>query len=255
METIHFPIPYFIILYILIALVAVCVCILANVIICCILILRWKKEILREHSINHEYHEVIDPIYEAVCTATVADSNHSGTQVRLENNDAYKNMKLKETSHASLGIDIENNEAYIHITSELNVLQMEHNKSYQVAPFNFNNPVIPEGLTTTYTQECYETQSVCNYENIPQTTSERANVLTFQNDQEVEFQNLEQPIPLCTESVDMNNSATNYYNSTELIFEHELQGVCKSELSCEKQSINSKDVESNTDDTVQQKTL
>ena len=34
---------------------------------------------------------------------------------------------------------------------------MDHNKSYQVAPFKFNIPVIPdsEALTTTQLQECY----------------------------------------------------------------------------------------------------
>ena len=125
-ETAQFPITYYI--YIFIALVAVGMCILTGVIICCVfkLILRWKKGSLRESNVNREYYEVIDPIYEAVSTVTVVDSNHSEAQIKVKNNDAYKSIKLNERSScASLGIDIENS---------INVLQMEHNKSYQVAP-------------------------------------------------------------------------------------------------------------------------
>ena len=47
------------------------------------------------------------------------------------------------------------NEAYIHNTSEVDVLQMDHNKSYQAASFN----CVPERPMATSTHEGYETQS------------------------------------------------------------------------------------------------
>ena len=233
------PILY---IYILTALIAVGLCTLAGFFICCIfkLTLCWKKRTLRESNVDHEYYEVIDPIYEAV-SAAITDSSHSGMQIRTENNDAYKSRELKETTtHASLGIDIENNEANIHISSELDVLQMDHNKSYQAGPFNSS---FPERFTAM--QECYETQSLCNYnENIQQASSDHANVHN-DIDENVEFQNQGQSIPLCIENVDSNNSAVNY-GSTELTFAQQLQGVYRPELSCEKQSINLKGVELHT---------
>ena len=119
-------------IYILITLVVVGVCTLACI-ISCSLILHWKKGSLRESNVNHEYYEVIDPIYEAV-NAVVMDSNHSGKRIRMADDE---------------NVHIKDNEAYIHFTSELDALQMDHNKSYvyQESPFNSSIPVIPEGLS------------------------------------------------------------------------------------------------------------
>ena len=237
-ETAQFPITYY--MYVFIALVAVGICILTGVIICCVfkLILRWKKGSLRESNVNREYYEVIDPIYAAVSTITVVDSNHSEAQIKVENNDAYESMKLNErSSRASLGIDIENS---------INVLQMEHNKSYQVAPFNVNNSVIPEGLTTTYTQECYEIQSVCNDENAQQATSGQAKVHTSQNDEQIKYQNQGEFIPLCTiEGVNVDSSAGSF-SSNKHVYSNMQLGDNKLELNCEKQSTNSKEIKSHT---------
>ena len=137
--------PLMPILYTTAALIAVGLCTLTGVITGCIfkLTVRWKKRSLRERNINHEY-DAIDPVYETVIGITV-DPNHPGTQIRTENNDSYK----------SAGVNITDNEAYIHNTSEVDVLQMDHNKSYQAASFN----CIPERPMATSTQECYETQS------------------------------------------------------------------------------------------------
>ena len=44
-------------------------------------------------------------------------------------------------------------------TSEVDVLQMDHNKSYQAASFKCTISTIPERPIATSTQECYETQS------------------------------------------------------------------------------------------------
>ena len=224
-EISQMPILY----YILTALIAVGLCTLAGVVVCCIfmLTLRWKKRTQRESNFNHEYYEVIDPIYEGVISTAITDSNHSGTQIRTENNNAYKSVSVKE------------NEAYIHITSQLDALQMDPNKSYvyQASPFNFNIPVIPEGLTTT--EKCYETQSLHSNENIQQVTG-RVNVPVSENNEQVEFQSPGQS------SVDINNSAA-IYGSTELTFEPQLQGVYKPGLSCEKQSINLQVIESHTE--------
>ena len=92
------PITY----YIFIALIAVGLCSLAGVTIGCIfkLTLKWKKRNLRENNVNHEYYEVIDPVYEMVNMSITV--NNSEPQIQTKNNE---------------GVNIKDNEAYIHITS------------------------------------------------------------------------------------------------------------------------------------------
>ena len=65
-----------------------------------------------------------------------------------------------------------------------------------------------------------------------------------QNDEQEEFQNQGQsnPGPLCMESIDINNCLASY-DSSEPTFELQLQTIYKPKLSCEKQSINLKDIE------------
>ena len=124
------------ILYTTAALVAVGLCTLTGVITGCLLVC-WKKRSLRESNINHEY-DAIDPVYETVIGIKV-DSNHTGTQIRTENNNAYNSARVNTTD----------NEAYVHNTSEVDVLQMGRNISYQAASFN----CIPERpmATSSYT--------------------------------------------------------------------------------------------------------
>ena len=231
------PIMHYV--YIFIALITIGLLILAGVTICCIFKLTLHRNKGESINVDHEYYEVIDPIYEAVSIA-VKGSNQPGTQIEMKNNDAYKS---KTASHASVGINIENNEAYIHITPEIDALQTEHNMSYvyqlQGPPFDLNNAVILEGHTSM--QERYENKSVCNSDNIQQVVSGQGNTSTSQNVEQV---------PLCIESVDLNNNTASY-RSSELTIEPQLQGVCLSELSWEKQSIDSNDVESHTDEAVQ----
>ena len=207
---------------------------LVGVISCCIfkLTLCWKKRNLRE-SINvinnYDYYEVIDPVYETI-----------GTQIKVENNDAYKSIKLNETnSHASVEIDIENNEAYT------SAVQMEHNKSYvyQGLPFDLKNlAVISDGRAST--QDCCENMLVCNDESIQRASSGRANIHMSQNDRPLKFQNQGEFIPLCTtEGVDMDSSVPpSSYSSAK----QQQLGFNKLELCCEGQSINSKEIESHT---------
>ena len=167
------PIMYFV--YVLIALTAVGLCALVGAIIYCVfkLTLHWKEGSLRESNVKHEYYEVIDPIYEVLRAGRATDLNHAGIQIKMENNDAYKSLELKEANphaHNFMGIDVENNQAYGHVTSEFDVLQMGHNKCYEAAPFNCNISVIPERVATS-TLECYQTQSMCCNENIQQASS------------------------------------------------------------------------------------
>ena len=60
-------------IYILAAVIAVGLCSLAGIIIGCIfkLALRWKKGSLRGNNVNHEYYEVIDPVYEMLLLITL----------------------------------------------------------------------------------------------------------------------------------------------------------------------------------------
>ena len=145
---------------------------------------RRKKRSLRE---SREY-DVIDPVYEIVTGITV-DSNHPGTQIRTENNDAYKSARVNTTD----------NEAYIHNTSKVDVLQMDHNKSYQAASFN----CIPERPMATSTQERYETQSHYINKHIQQATGQ-PNVSSPQSDEQVDFQGAGQS----SVDININNSAS-----------------------------------------------
>ena len=108
---------------------------------------------------EHNNYEAIDPIYEVINT----DHLSSGTQIMMDNNDAYKTIKSTgKTSYPLEGVDGANNEAYVQMSSELDILPMEHNSSYQEAPFNFIFPVVPAGVASACTQECYDKQSLCN---------------------------------------------------------------------------------------------
>ena len=201
---------------------------------CCIykLTLRWKRS-LREstNANNYNYYEVIDPIYETI-----------GTQIKVENNDACKSIKLNETnSHASVEIDIENNEAYT------SAVQMEHNKSYiyQGLPFDLNSlAVVSDGCAST--QDCCENMLVYNDESIQRASSGQASIHTSQNDGPLncKFQNQGEFIPLCTtEGVDMDSSVPpGSYSSAK----QQQLGFNKLELCCERQSINSKEIGSHT---------
>ena len=207
------------------ALIAVTVGFLAGVITGCLfkLTVRWKKRSLRE---SREYvNDVIDPVYETV-TGIIIDSNHPGTQIRTENNNAYI---------LSAQVNTTDNEAYIHNTSKVDVLQMDHNKSYQAASSN----CIPERPMATSTQQCYETQShYINKHNVIQQVIGQANVPSPQSDEQVDLQ--------CTgqSSVDVNVNNSASYGSTEVTSEPQqhAQGIHEPELSCEKQSINLKDI-------------
>ena len=116
-------------------------------------------------------------MYRSICicidTTLTVDSNHPGIQIRTENNDAYRSARVNTTD----------NEAYIHISSEVDVLQMDHNKSYQAASFN----CIPERPMATSTQEYYDTQSQYINKHIQQVIGQ-ANVPSPQNDEQVDFQ-------------------------------------------------------------------
>ena len=203
------------IVYYIIALAAVGLCtVVVGAVIYCVfkLTLHWKEGNLRESNVNHEYYEVIDPIYGVVSAGRATDFNHSEIQIKTENNDAYTSLELKETNpHAHMGIHVENNQAYGHITSdhELDVLQMGRNKCYEAAPFNCNISVIPEGVTSTL--ECYQTQSMRSNENIQQASSGQANVPTSQSDERVEFQSPRQSsvdINICKSPASIRNSST-----------------------------------------------
>ena len=223
METIpknpQMPITY--IIYILASVIAVGLCSLAGVVIFCIfkLALRWKKGNLRGNNVNHEYYEVIDPVYEMVNMSAAV--NNSGPQIRTKNNNAYE------------GINIKGNEAYVHNTSQLGALQMDLNISYQASPFNSDVLVIPEKSTDAQVLECCETQSLCSNENIQQASvSAQANAPVSQNNEQ------ENP---GESNVIINNSLASYgLTVSDLTFEQQLLGIHKAELSYERQSINLK---------------
>ena len=202
------------------ALIAVTVGFLAGIITGCLfkLTVRWKKRSLRE---SREY-DVIDPVYETV-TGITTDSNHPGTQIRTENNNAYISARVNTTD----------NEAYIHNTSKVDVLQMDHNKSYQAASFN----CIPERPMATSTHwEGYEIQSQYINKHIQQVIGQ-ANVPSPQSDEQVDFQGAGQS------SVDVNVNKSASYGLTEGTSEPQqyAQGIHEPELSYEKQSINLND--------------
>ena len=187
------------------ALMAVGLCILAGVVVCCmfklILHRRKGKEGVTGSS-KEEHYEVIDPIYEAINADSIRSS--SGVCITMDNNDAYKTTKfVGKTSYASEGIDVANNKAYIQISSELDILPMEHNGSYQAAPFKFIFPVAPAGVTSARTQECYDKQSVHNLKNIHQRRG-CTEAPASQNYKIAEFQN--QDVVLCVKGVDMNGT-------------------------------------------------
>lgn len=117
---------------------------------------------------EHNNYEMIDPIYEVINI----DHLSSGTQIMMDNNDAYKTIKsMGKTSYPLEGVDCANNEAYVQMSSELDILPMEHNGSYQEAPFNFIFPVVPAGVASACTQECYDKQSLCNLKQLQQEKS------------------------------------------------------------------------------------
>ena len=196
--------PLMPILYTTAALIAVGLCTLVCIITGCIfkLTVRWKKRCLRESNVNHEY-DAIDPVYETVIGVTV-DTNHPGTQIRIENNDAYKSARVNTTD----------NEAYIHNTSKVDVLQMDHNKSYQAASFY----CILERPIATSTQEGYETQSQYINKHIQQAIGQ-ANVPSPQSDEQVEVQGAGQS------SVDINVNKSASYSLTEVSVEPQ-QNAC-----------------------------
>ena len=171
------------------ALITVGLCILAGVVFCCMfkLILRKRKGKKGSAAVTvspkEEHYEVIDPIYEIINTDT--DNLSSGTQITMDNNDAYKPIKSMGKTYPSEGIDVANNEAYIQITTEL---PMEHNSSYRAAPFSFQ-------------QECYDKQSVYNLKHIQQKKS-CTDTSMSQNDKITKFQN--QNPALYVKGVNMN---------------------------------------------------
>lgn len=117
---------------------------------------------------DHNNYEMIDPIYEVINI----DHLSSGTQIMMDNNDAYKTIKsMEKTSYPLEGVDGANNEAYVQMSSELDILPMEHNGSYQEAPFNFISPVVPAGVASACTQEYYDKQSLCNLKQLQQKKS------------------------------------------------------------------------------------
>lgn len=212
--------PLMPILYTTAALIAVGLCTLAGVITGCIfkLTVRWKKRSLRE---SREF-DVIDPVYETV-TSIMVDPNHPETQIRTENNDAYESARINTTD----------NEAYIQNASKVDVLQMGCNKSHQAASFY----CILERPIATSTQEGYEIQSQYINKHIQQAISQ-ANVPSPQSNEQVDFQGAGQS------SVDVNVNNSAIYGSTEVTSEPQqhAQGIHEPELSCEKQSINLKDI-------------
>ena len=218
-QTPQMPITYLI--YILAALIAVGLCSLTGVIIGCIfkLALRWKKGSLRENNVNHEYYEVIYPVYEMVNMSAAV--NNSGPQIRMKNNNAYE------------GLNIKGNEAYVHNTSQLGALQMDLNQSYQASPFDSDILVIPEKSTNAQVLECCETQSLCTNENIQQASvSAQANAPVSQNNEQ------ENP---GESNVEINNNlASCGLTVSDLTFEQQLLGINKAELSYERQNINLK---------------
>ena len=171
------------------ALITVGLCILAGVVFCCMfkLILRKRKGKKGSTAVTvtpkEEHYEVIDPIYEIINTDT--DNLSSGTQITMDNNDAYKPIKSMGKTYPSEGIDVANNEAYIQITTEL---PMEHNSSYRAAPFNFIFSVVPAGVASSHTQECYDKQSMYNLKHIQQKKS-CTDTSMSQNDKITKFQN------------------------------------------------------------------
>ena len=231
-----------ILIYALAASMAVGLCILAGVIIGCIykLTLHLKRgkpamefeggaitdSSTSQREVNYGYYEVIDPIYEVINTG----SNHFGTQINMimmENNDAYENIKFKETaSHAPEGIDVaeSDNEAYVQIAIEPT---MEHNNSYQASHFNLNFFVSQKELTVTGTQNCYDKQSMGKLKNIQQTISCNEAPLSQNNEQiEIYHQERSSIIPLCVEDLDMNSTVTNSQNGSNKLA-CEQKGVCK----------------------------
>ena len=181
-------------------------CILAGVVSCSmfkILCGRKGKEGVAESSIIKEHYEVIDPIY-----ATIVDSVHSssGTQITMDDNHAYKTTNfLETTSYASGGIDVANNEAYIRISSELDVVQMKFNSSYQATTFNFTFSVAPAELTGACTQDCYDKQSVSNLKHVQQRSDCTDTSLSQKfNDKVTELQN-QDPV-LYVKDVDMDST-------------------------------------------------
>ena len=203
------------------ALMTVGLCTLPGVVFCCMLKLilrrrKGKEGVAVTASSKEEHYEVIDPIYKVINTDT--DHLSSGTQIKMDNNDAYTTIKFvgkTSLSYSSEGLDDANNEAYMQISPEIDVLPMEHNSSYQATPFNFIFSVAPPRVAITRTQECYDEQSVYNLKQIQQKKS-CIDTPMSQNDKIItEFQNQDPVLCTCVKGVDMNiNSLTQVSDSS-----------------------------------------